>query len=200
MDMTCKLTIRIFSAYRRRLLALAVAILSLAVPAYSQSRGRPARIVGTYLSTIVNDQDEMLSRAILTFHQDGTIQSTDSNQAGVPGVFNPFTENAGLWELTSRGGIRASAISFTLPGSEGDEQRLARNDFRARIDPITGTLEGTVELTFYPLTADPNRDVGDSLGVFRWMAQPAAAPAAVSLSCAPSTNGHCFVMHSNKTT
>jgi hypothetical protein len=170
--MTCKSTIRIFSAHRGRLLALAAAVLSLAPSAHSQSQGRMARIVGTYLSTIVNDQNEMLSRAILTFHQDGTIQSIDSNQAGVAGVFNPFTENAGVWEPTNHGGIRASAISFTLPGSEGDEQQLARNDFRARIDPRTGMLEGTVELTFYPLTADPNGDVGDSLGVFRWTAQP----------------------------
>lgn len=154
------------------LLAAAATILSLAAPAYSQHRGRPAGIAGTYLSTIVDDQGRTLSRSILTFHQDGTMQSIDSNQAGIPGAFNPFTENAGRWASTGHGEMRASAISFTLPGSEGAEQQLARNDFRARIDPKSGMLEGTVKLMFYPLTADPNRDVGESIGVFRWTATP----------------------------
>lgn len=137
----------------------------------SAKRESCAHLAGTYLSSIVDSQGVLLSRAIITLHVDGTIQSIDSNQAGIPGQFNPFSENAGEWICNRPSSIVASAISFALSGSEGAEPQLARNDFRAQVDSRTGDLTGHLELIFFPLTADPYRDAGASAGVFRFTAQ-----------------------------
>ena len=115
---------------------------------------------GTYLTSIFDAQGNLASRSILTLAEDGTLSSIDSNQGGIPGAFNPFTQNAGEWSCTGPASLTASAISFSLPGPEGEQKQLARNDLSATVDRRTKELEGTIELTFFPFTANPFQDAG----------------------------------------
>ena len=129
-------------------------------------------VTGTYLSRIVDAQGNLLSRSILNFHAGGTLLSLDSNQAGIPGQFNPFTSNTGEWACTGRTSLIASILSFTLPGTEVPQPGLARNNFDFRIDPRTGNLEGSLELIFYPLEGDPLNGVGIVAATASITAQP----------------------------
>lgn len=141
-------------------------------PVAAASQACAHLLTGTYLTRIVDAQGSLLSRSILTFQAGGALLSIDSNQAGIPTQFNPFTANSGEWACSGRTSLIASTLSFTLPGSEGPEPGLARSDFRLRIDPRTRTLEGSVELIFFPLTGDPLNGVGVSAGEFQISAQP----------------------------
>lgn len=133
-------------------------------------------VAGTYLAQIVDAQGNLLSRSILTFQAGGSLLSLDSNQAGIPTQFNPFTANTGEWACMGRTSLAASVLSFTLPGSEGPEPGLARGNYDIRIDPRSGNLEGTIELIFFPLAGDPLNGVGVSAGVFSFAAQPLVVP------------------------
>lgn len=141
-------------------------------PAAAASKACAHLLAGTYLTQIVDAQGSLLSRSILNFQAGGSLLSLDSNQAGIPTQFNPFTANSGEWACDGRNALIASTLSFTLPGSEGPQPGLARSDFNARIDPRTRALEGTIELIFFPLTGDPLNGVGVSAGVFTFTAQP----------------------------
>lgn len=148
-------------------------MLVVAAPAAQAASQACAHLVtGTYLSRIVDAQGNLLSRSILNFHAGGTLLSLDSNQAGIPGQFNPFTANTGEWACTERTSLIASIISFTLPGTEGPQPGLARNNFEFRIDPRTGNLEGTLELIFFPLDGDPLNGVGIVAAAASITAQP----------------------------
>ncbi len=160
---------------KRRFLALAAALLPwIAIPADAAGGSQACRdlVQGTYLSSIVEADGSLISRSIVTFAADGTWLSIDSNQEGIPGAYNPFTENAGEWACTGRHTLTASALSFSLPGPEGPGKSLARNEMNATVDPSTQKLEGTIELIFFPLEADPFKDAGASAGVFRFTATP----------------------------
>lgn len=159
--------------------ATLIVLLALAaLPAAGQNRTAACAhiAVGTYLTTIVDAEGGLLSRAILTLHGDGTVESLDSNQAGVPGEFNPFTENNGEWACTGRNTVFATAISFQLRGAEGDEPGVSRNDFVIKIDRRSREIEGTVELIFFPLTANPFEDAGSNYGVYRFSGIPMKLP------------------------
>ena len=163
------------NSFGRILAACGVTLFAVAAatpPAAAASRACAHLLAGTYLTQIVDAQGSLLSRSILNFQAGGSLLSLDSNQAGIPTQFNPFTPNTGEWACTGRTSLLASTLSFTLPGSEGPEPGLARSDFNARIDPRSRDLEGTIELIFFPLTGDPLNGVGVSAGVFSFTAQP----------------------------
>lgn len=141
-------------------------------PAPAASQACAHLVKGTYLTRIVDAQGNLLSRSIQNFQAGGSLLSLDSNQAGIPTQFNPFTANTGEWACTGRASLTASVLSFTLPGSEGPEPGLARGNYDIRIDPRTGNLEGTIGLIFFPLTGDPLNGVGVSVGPFSFTAEP----------------------------
>ncbi len=114
--------------------------------------------VGTYLVDNLDDDGSVDSRSLIVLAADGTFLLVDSNQAGVDGSFNPFTDAAGSWSCR-RHGLRSVAeavvLDFTLPGSEGDEQSIARLDYFDLTVDRQGSIEGEATLRFFPLDTDP---------------------------------------------
>ncbi len=101
-------------------------------------------IVGTYLLTIRRSNSEIRSRAVLSFHNDGSFTSIDSNQAlGVQGA--GFTAQLGTYECTGRRSANALGINFGFT----DPPDMARSDWAITIDPWTRTIEGTVTLFIF---------------------------------------------------
>ena len=115
--------------------------------------------VGTYLVDNLDDDGSVDSRSLIVLAADGTFLFVDSNQAGVEGSFNPFTDAAGRWScrLEDSGKVaEAVVLDFTLPGSEGDAQFVARLDYDdVTVDSDTGAIAGQATLRFFPLDADP---------------------------------------------
>jgi hypothetical protein len=99
----------------------------------------------------------------MALHADGTFVTFDSNQGGIPNVFNPFTPQAGSWACSGRNSFVITALDFVLPSPA---TTMARVDYRVNIDPKTGNLEGVVDLHMFPLAADPFKDAGLHVGSF----------------------------------
>ena len=116
--------------------------------------------VGTYLTTNFEEDGSIDSRSLITFWADGNFTFIDSNQGGVQGEFNPFTDAAGSWTC-SRNGIRQNVatmvtLDFTLPGTEGNDQEIARLDFfDVTVNKKTGRIRGSAKLRFFPLESNP---------------------------------------------
>ncbi len=101
-------------------------------------------IVGTYLLTILRSDSEIRSRAVLSFHNDGSFTSIDSNQAlGVQGA--GFTAVIGTYECTGRRSANALGLNFGFT----DPPDIARTDWAITIDRWTRTIEGTVTLFIF---------------------------------------------------
>ncbi len=110
-------------------------------------------IVGTYLLTILRSDNEIRSRSVLSFHNDGSFTSIDSNQAlGVQGA--GFTAVIGSWKCADRRSANALGLNFgfTAPPDIG------RTDWAITIDPWTRTIEGTVTLFIFE-----DAEMGDPL-------------------------------------
>ncbi len=127
----------------------------------ADSRVRTCReFVGTYLITNFEDDGSIDSRSLITFWKDGNFTFIDSNQGGVEGVFNPFTEAAGSWTC-SRNEKRervatAVTLDFTLPGTVEGDQQIARLDFfDVTVNRTTGTIKGSAKLRFFPFDSNP---------------------------------------------
>lgn len=147
-----------------------------AVPAQASTQACRSLALGTYLTTITDNVGNPSSRAIVTFHIDGAFSSIDSNQAGVPSLFNPFTGAAGTWACTGRQTLAALSLDFVLPGSEGIVGGLVRADYAATVNPETRGLGGTIVLHSFPLNGDPLADQGAFLGSFRFTGQRVGTP------------------------
>ncbi len=109
-------------------------------------------IVGTYLLTILDSDSEFSSRAVLSFHNDGSLTAIDSVQ--VMGVQNVgFTTLLGTYECTGRRSANALGLSFDFT----DPPDIDRTDWTITIDRWTRTIEGTVILSIFDdaETADP---------------------------------------------
>ncbi len=109
-------------------------------------------IVGTYLLTILDSDSEFSSRAVLSFHNDGSLTAIDSVQ--VMGVQNVgFTTLLGTYECTGRRSANALGLSFDFT----DPPDIDRTDWTITIDRWTRTIEGTVTLFIFEdaETADP---------------------------------------------
>ncbi len=142
------------------LLCLALANLSLAKTRVDQSAC--GDVVGTYLIEIFDDPQNRVvdARSLMSYFADGNFLFVDSNQAGVPDVFNPFTDAAGNWTCVLRLGapksVVALALDFVLPGTLGPEQSIARLDFYdVTVDSTAGTIAGAGTLRFFPFDGDP---------------------------------------------
>ncbi|MBW4478479.1 MAG: hypothetical protein KME54_16840 [Tolypothrix brevis GSE-NOS-MK-07-07A] len=82
----------------------------------------------------------------------------DSNQGGVVGAFNPFTNSQGAWKCRN-GEITAKTLNFTLSGSEGSTGGIARQNFSVRFNRRTQTLQGTINLRLFDLTITPSSPI-----------------------------------------
>jgi hypothetical protein len=144
-----------------------VAVLMLIVPPISSSSVWAdwrvitcPEFVGTYLTTNFEDDGSIGSRSLITFWDDGNFTFIDSAQGGVSGVFNPFTEAAGSWTC-SRKGIKQNVatmvtLDFTLPGTVDADQQIARLDFfHVMVNRITGKIQGSAKLRFFPFDSNP---------------------------------------------
>ena len=126
---------------------------------------RCSEFVGTYLITNFEENGDIDSRSLITFWGDGNFMFIDSNQGGVPTKFNPFTDAAGSWTCSNKGGKKrvatVIALDFTLPGSEGTDQEIARLDFfNVKVDRKTGNIKGSAKLRFFPLDTNPLGHLG----------------------------------------
>lgn len=115
-------------------------------------------VTGTYLTTFTDADGNFTGRSILTLSVDGTLLSIDSSQGGLKGAFNPFTAAQGTWQCTGSHTFTATALDFTLAGSEGPDIGIARLNYKAMVDQETKAVEGTIELRFFPLKENPLAD------------------------------------------
>lgn len=130
--------------------------------------------VGTYLVDNLNDDGSVDSRSLIVLAADGTFLFVDSNQAGVEGSFNPFTDAAGRWSCRAEESSRvaeAVVLDFTLPGSEGDEQSVARLDYYGVTVDRHGGIAGQATLRFFALDADPLNAPANTAPPFRFEGQ-----------------------------
>ena len=127
----------------------------------SSDRVRTCReFVGTYLITNFEEDGSIDSRSLITFWKDGNFTFIDSNQGGVAGVFNPFTEAAGSWTCSRNENREKVAtmvtLDFTLPGTVDAPQEIARLDFfDVTVDRNRGTIKGSAKLRFFPFDSNP---------------------------------------------
>ena len=158
-----------------RLLKAIVLLLLITCITYSSAlaHGKVAKcreFVGTYLITLFEDDGTMNSRSLISLRADGNFSFIDSNQGGVPGEFNPFTEAAGSWTCKRNGKkgkvATMTGLDFTLPGTEGPNQQIARLDFfHVTVNRKTGHIQGSGKLRFFPFDSnplDPPSDLEDS--------------------------------------
>ena len=141
------------------------AVLTLIVISYSitwaDGRARTCReFVGTYLLTNFEEDGSFDSRSLITFWRDGNFSLIDSNQGGIPGVFNPFTEAVGSWTCSRNDNRERVAtmvtLDFTLPGTLNTGQQIARVDFfDVTVDKKTGKIKGSAKLRFFPFDSNP---------------------------------------------
>lgn len=127
-------------------------------------------VTGTYLYT-TNSGNLGSFRGILTLTQDGNAISTASIQGtGAPPSSQPFSEQQGSWKCTSDSEITSMVLNFnystaTVPGS------TTRSDTRAKVDPETGTIQGTVTGKTFALDANPLVDDAPVSGTFTFTGQ-----------------------------
>jgi hypothetical protein len=128
-------------------------------------------VVGTYLTTVTNAKGSITSRSILTLSGDGTLASIESNQAGLEGVFNPFTDAQGSWQCTDAQTFTGTSLNFTLAGSVSPDRGIARLDFKATVDKETHAVKGTMELRFFKMRANPLKDKMPPFATFSFEGQ-----------------------------
>jgi len=136
--------------------------------AQSHNHACSSLVPGSYLTRVVDQTGAVSSRSVMALHADGTFVTFDSNEGGVPNLFNPFTAQAGSWACTSRNSFVITALDFVLPSPAAT---MARVDYRVNIDPGTGNLEGAAELRLFGIAADPFKDAGQLVGSFPFTGQ-----------------------------
>jgi hypothetical protein len=141
-------------------MVLAVGLLS--PPAVHKAAARHLRcrflVPGTYLITVNASGGNFSSRSLVTFTSAGNLLVVDSNQDGVEGEFNPFSDQQGAWKCTGRRAITARTLDFTFVGSVSDTKGIARLDYTATFDWGFRTLTGQVTLRLFPLDGNPFDD------------------------------------------
>ncbi|MDF5722626.1 MAG: hypothetical protein PUP91_19505 [Rhizonema sp. PD37] len=147
---------------RSILIALMLCVLSLAIPNMANLHKVSAQpvtdcrklVTGTYLTTLSGSIDSF--REIITLSQDNNIVFSSSNQSNSPSV-QPYGNTRGNWKCISNTEIIATSLNFRYP-TETLPVGISRNDFRATLDPKTGTLQATGTLKLYELDANPLKD------------------------------------------
>ena len=115
---------------------------------------------GTYLTTITDaNTGAFASRSVITFYADHSLVSIDSGQGG-PGAL--FSSQMGAWATAPNAAVVARTLDFSFP-----QAGIARVDYN--VASITTTqISGTITLTVFPLTADPQGSGGTVIGHFNF--------------------------------
>ncbi|WP_414570951.1 hypothetical protein [Nostoc sp. CCY 9925] len=128
-----------------------------------------------FLSDKIFNQDSSIgSRGVITLTADGNFFVIDSNQGGVPKVFNPFSSGQGAWKCNGKTGVIARSITFAYPGSTGtagSTGSFGRADYQASFNPQTQTVQGTITLRLFNLNANPLSNNVPPLGTFNFSGQ-----------------------------
>lgn len=127
-------------------------------------------VMGAYLTTISDVNDNFSSRGVITLTQDGNLFVIDSNQGGVKGSFNPFGDTQGAYKCIANREITATGINFGFPGDFGVND-IARSDIRASFSQDTQTVQGTITVLSFALKANPLEDEGSVVGTFPFIGQ-----------------------------
>ena len=128
-------------------------------------------VVGTYLTTVTDAKGSITSRSILTLSGDGTLATIESNQGGLEGVYNPFTDAQGSWQCTGTQTFTGTSLNFTLAGPVNPDIGIARLDFKATVDKETHAVKGTMELRFFSIEANPLKDKEPPFASFSFVGQ-----------------------------
>jgi hypothetical protein len=145
-----------------RVLSVLVAFV-LAVGAWATLHGQnsPSGLPGgTYLTTITDaNTGAFASRSVITFYADHSLVSIDSGQGG-PNA--QFSSQMGAWATAPNAAVVARTLDFSFP-----QAGIARVDYN--VATITTTqVSGTITLTVFPLTADPQGSGGTVVGHFNF--------------------------------
>jgi hypothetical protein len=125
-------------------------------------------VTGSYLITIFNANNSIRSRGVITLDRDGNFFVNDSRQGGVTNVFNPFTSGQGAWKCNGQTGVSARSITLAfLPGSAGSRS-IGRADYQASFNPKTQTVQGTITLRLFDISANPLLDYALPVGPFKF--------------------------------
>lgn len=148
----------------------------LAAPPVQAAGGRACRaaLIGTYLVTINDAKGAFASRAIVTFHGDGTLSVVDSRQdQGVQR--SSFSAQQGAYRCTGRHRAVGRTLDFSFPANTS----IARLDWRVRRAGTRGSIAGTITLVIYAGVkgVDPFGPGGKHAGRFRFTAVRVVAPA-----------------------
>ena len=177
------MTYRMATPLHRRTVVSSVVALCLFPLSLSAGEPNACRaLAGTYVTSVSDPEGVFSSRGLMTFTADGVFLMSDSAQAGLPGVYDPFGSAQGAWRcLGANGGkLEASAIglNFVLPG-RGRPAVFGRVDYRVTLDAKTGTLTGNAELSFTTEGdlegADPVERPGPALEEFQLEGKPVVA-------------------------
>jgi hypothetical protein len=115
---------------------------------------------GTYLTTITDAHTgAFASRSVITLYADHSLVSIDSGQGG-PGAL--FSSQMGAWATSPGAGVVARTLDFSFP-----QAGIGRVDYN--ITTINkDQMSGTITLTVFPLTADPQGSGGTVVGNFNF--------------------------------
>jgi hypothetical protein len=129
----------------------------------------PSGIAGaTYITTITDaNTGAFSSRSLITLHGDHSIAAVDSGQGG-PGV--NFSSQRGAWRTTPQAGVTARTFDFSFPNAG-----IARVDYNFTTIS-TSQVVGTITLTVFPITADPQGSGGTVVGNFNFTGQRVTVP------------------------
>jgi hypothetical protein len=110
-------------------------------------------LAGTYVTVVTDVEGVFSSRGLLTFTADGVFLMSDSAQAGIPGVYDPFESAQGAWRCLGMEGNSLSAtavgLNFVLPG-DGRAAVFGRVDYDIDLDLEKGVLTARAALSFTP--------------------------------------------------
>lgn len=133
----------------------------------------PKSVTGTYLITI-SQNGSVASRSLITLDGVGNFFAVDSNQSGVPGVFNAFSDAQGAWKCTGNREITATTLNFSYQGDEGPAS-IGRSNYRVTFNPKSRAVQGTITLRFFAINANPLEDNAPVAGTFTFTGQRVTA-------------------------
>jgi hypothetical protein len=154
---------------KRTFVVLAVCLLACSGWVALSAQNLPSGIPGaTYITTITDAHTGAFSsRSLITLHGDHSIAAVDSGQGG-PGV--NFSSQRGAWRTSPNAGVVARTFDFSFPNAG-----IARVDYN--FTTISGDqVAGTITLTVFPITADPQGSGGTVVGNFNFTGQRIIVP------------------------
>ena len=112
----------------------------------------------SYVITNVDSTGAFASRGVVTLHSDSTLSAIDSGQGG-PTYY--FSSQLGSWRVKEDGSVVGRTVDFDF----SPDNETARLDYTFKFE-ANGMISGTIVLTYFPQTADPQGSGGTFGGTF----------------------------------